>query len=309
MKKNIHSIYSCLLFTLIIIVTCAVIEPDTQKPEVTVDSPPNDVVVGDVINIEVSALDNDGVERIEYYFDAKHDSAGDDFERPFEHQLDLSQLSLTLGSRHTIFAKAFDAAENEMISNFVTVYYKWIELIEDDNESFKRDIKKIYIRNTDTSLQFRVEYHGEWSDPYERLSGMNFAVFLDTDSNLNTGLPPGAVQTFFGSFFGINDSLKYSAGDISPEYLIVIGVEGDGVWGWNENLFTWEALDSPEFIRMEQDTNYFEVGVNLENLQIQDTLDIVTANITFSPDTSYWDWVPDRGHLRYVKNSGFYIGE
>lgn len=309
MKKVNQFIYYLILSQLILVSYCAVIEPDTQKPEVTVVSPPNDVVVGDKLNIEVAALDNEGVEKIEYYFDAKHDSTGDDFEKPYEHQWDLSQFSLLLGSRHTIFAIAFDEAENEMISNFVTVYYKWIELIEDDDESFKRDIKKIYARNTETSLQFRIEYNGEWSDPYQRLSGINCAVFLDTDSNPNTGLPQDTVQTFFGSFFGINDSLKYSAGDISPEYLIVIGVEGDGVWKWDQNLFDWVSFDSPQFVTIVNDTNYFEMGVNLNNLQIQDTLDIIGTNITFTPDTSFWDWVPNRGHLRYVKNSGFYIGE
>lgn len=309
MKKAKQFIYCLLMFQLILVSYCAVIEPDTQKPEVNLVSPPNDVVVGDSLYINVTASDNEGIKKIEYYFDAKHDSAGDDYEKPYEHQLDLSQLSLILGSRHTLFAKAFDEADNEMISNFVTVYYKWIELIEDDNEPFKRDINKIYVRNTETSLQFRIEYNGEWSDPYQRLSGINCAVFLDTDLNSNTGLPQDTVQTLFGSFFGINDSVKYSAGDISPDYLIVIGVEGDGVWKWDQNRFDWVWFDSPQFVTIVNDTNYFEMGVNLASIQIPDTLGVVTANITFSPDTSYWDWAPNNGHIRYIKNSGFYIGE
>ncbi|MBD3287700.1 hypothetical protein GF337_02750 [candidate division KSB1 bacterium] len=309
MKRVTQIIYYLLVSQLILVSYCAVIEPDTQKPEVKLVSPSNEVVVGDSLHIRVTASDNEGIEKIEYYFDAKHDSSGDDYEKPYEHQLDLSQFSLILGSPHTLFAKAFDETDNEMISNFVTVYYKWIELIEDDNESFKRDINKIYVRNTETSLQLRIEYNGEWSDPYQRLSGMNCAVFLDTDLNSNTGLPQDTVQTYYKSYFGINDSLKYSAGDISPEYLIVIGVEGNGIWKWDQNIFGWVSFGQPQFVTMVNDTNYFEIGVNLTDLQIQDTLDVVAANITFSPDTSYWDWVPNNGHLRYIKDSGFYIGE
>jgi hypothetical protein len=260
MKRVQQIIYYLLISQVILVSYCAVIEPDTQKPEVKLVSPSNEVVVGDSLHINVTASDNEGIEKIEYYFDAKHDSSGDDYEKPYEHQLDLSQFSLILGSRHTLFAKAFDETENEMISNFVTVYYKWIELIEDGNESFKRDINKIYVRNTETSLQFRIEYNGEWSDPYQRLSGMNCAVFLDTDLNPNTGLPQDTVQTYYKSFFGINDSLKYSAGDISPDYLIVIGVEGNGIWKWDQNIFGWVPFDQPQFVTMVNDTNYFEIG-------------------------------------------------
>ena len=91
-------------------------------------------------------------------------------------------------------------------------------------------------------------------------------MFLDTNSNPNTGLPHGNIQSLFGSFFGINDSLKYSTSDISPEYVIVIGVEGDGIWKWDLNSSDWVSFDTPEFVTMINDTNYFEIGINLNNL-------------------------------------------
>ncbi|MBN2354590.1 hypothetical protein JXO59_00670 [candidate division KSB1 bacterium] len=291
------------------IINCAVVEPDTIKPEIKITYPTQDVVVGDTLLIRVEASDNEGIARIEYYFDAQHDSTGDDTSEPYEHLLALDQFTLSLGGRHTLFAKAFDEVENEMISNFVRVYYKWIELIVDENEPFKRDIYKIFIRNTDVSLQFRLEYHGEWSDPYQKLSGINCAIFLDTDSDAATGMPQDTVQTLYDSFLTMNDSLRYSAADIGPDYMIVIGLEGDGVWKWDAAGVNWTFFDSPQFVSMVKDTSFFEIGVNLKSLQIEESLDIVTANITYTPDETFWDWVPDNGHIRYDKNAGLYIGK
>lgn len=277
------------------------VEPDTQSPELEFTYPLNNYVVGDSISFKVSAIDNEGVTKVEFYVDDSHIADADDESEPYEYIMDVSGFEI--GSLHTVYSKAYDDAGNSSISDTVNFYYKWIMLLEDNNEPFERDLDKVYIRSTSTTLEFRVETNGNWVDPHDREGeSIDCALFIDTDQNPNTGLSP-------------QDSNWYSVGDIGPDYVAVIGVEGDSLWSWDEiyneedstTYFSWNQLSDFEYLDLQNNTNYFEVSLRLSDIGNPDSIDIVVANITFETDTSYWDWSPNEGHLTY-EIDGLYVG-
>jgi hypothetical protein len=90
---------------------------DVEAPQVRVTNPsPGSMVNGNVI-IEVSADDNDGIDRIAVYID-------DDLETilvmmPYTYVWDTFQY--VDSTSHAIYARAFDRAGNESASQAVTV--------------------------------------------------------------------------------------------------------------------------------------------------------------------------------------------
>ncbi len=204
---------------------------------------------------------------------------------------------------HILFAKAYDNAGNSTISDTIKFYYKWVLLLQDENEPFPRDLDKVYIRSTSTTLEFRLETNGNWSDPHEDEDGegIDCAIFLDTDRDPNTGLTP-------------QDSLWYTVGDIGPDFVAVVGNEGDSLWTWgwvtvgDTTINSWEKFTDFDYLNLQNNTNQFEVGINLEDIGNPQIVDIVTANLTMEPDTTYWDWAPNDGHITY-EIDGLYIGK
>jgi hypothetical protein len=45
-------------------------------------------------------------------------------------------------------------------------------------------------------------------------------------------------------------------------------------------------------LNLSNNTNFFEVGINLIDLGNPTKIDIVSANISSEPDSTYWDWAP-----------------
>jgi hypothetical protein len=165
---------------------------------------------------------------------------------------------------------------------------QWVLLKEDDNEPFSRDLNKVYVKSSSTSLEFRVKVNGVWNDPRSINGGINCAIFLDTDRNSNTGLKPDKSYWL------------YQVNDIGPDYAVIVGIEGDSLWRWDSNKKDWKNLTAPKYLKIETDSDSFEVGINVQDIGSPSLIDIVVSNITYiEPDTSYRDWLPNTGHITY----------
>lgn len=91
---------------------------DTQAPTVSITYPANnDTVQVPVVRITASASDNTGIQRVEFYVD--NNEIGEDFDLPYEQDWSIS--SYQNGSTHSIYAKAYDHADNSTQSDIVTV--------------------------------------------------------------------------------------------------------------------------------------------------------------------------------------------
>lgn len=90
---------------------------DNESPDVQITNPANGSVVSGTVNITAEATDNKGVEKVEFYIDGVIVSTSTS--RPYTYS--WSTTSLQDSSSHTIYAKAFDAADNEGISQTVSV--------------------------------------------------------------------------------------------------------------------------------------------------------------------------------------------
>jgi len=294
--KKIYTLVSFSIF--IVLFSCSENstepEKDTQIPVVSIVSPVTNSVLTDTVTIQVNATDNSGVSKVEFYIDNVKQFNADDFAEPFEYFWDLS--SSQIGDIHTIFVKAYDEAGNIGISDTIRIYYKWILLFQDENENFPRDINKLFVRSSTTNIEFRVEMNGNWDDPHNLEGGIDCAIFLDTDQNPNTGFKPDTSYCY------------YQVNVIGADFVVVIGYEGDSLWSWNSVDTTWESFEDFNYLNLSNNSNYFEVGINLTDLGNPSKIDIVSANITFESDSTYWDWAPNENHLTY-EIDGLYLGK
>lgn len=268
-------------------------ETDKQPPDISVTYPTTNSVIGDTITFKINAIDNNSVAKVAFFID--NTLKVEDNAKPYEYFFEPSNMDI--GSIHTFFAKAYDDAGNSTISDTVNFYYQWILLLQDENEPFPRDLDKVYIRSTSNTLEFRVETNGNWVDPHadEDGEGIDCGIFLDTDQDPNTGLTP-------------QDSLWYTVGDIGPDFVGVVGNEGDSLWVWNSADSKWDKFEDFDYLNLQNNVNYFEVGINLVEIGNPEIVDIVTANITMEPDTTYWDWAPNEDHITY-EIDGLYLGK
>lgn len=90
---------------------------DTIKPTVVISFPANNSVVSGVVTIQVTADDNVGVVKVEFYVDGA--KIGEDTSSPYECNWNTDNLQYN--SQHTIQARAYDNAGNIGESSIITV--------------------------------------------------------------------------------------------------------------------------------------------------------------------------------------------
>ena len=156
-------------------------ESDNQSPVISVEYPMNNAVVGDTITFNINATDNINISKVAFFID--NTLKIEDTEKPYEYFFNSSNMDI--GSIHKFYAKAYDDAGNSTISDTITFHYKWLLLVQDENEPSPRDLdlSKIYVRSTTTTttIEFRVEMNGNWSDPYDAGKEQLYCnIFLDT---------------------------------------------------------------------------------------------------------------------------------
>lgn len=111
MKKTITGI----TFSIILWWACGSV--DTQAPEVLITDPNNNSMVSGTVIVSIGATDNEGVEQVDLYID---DTLVATFTvSPYRYSWVTD--SLPDNSQHTIFARAYDAEENEGTSSTVAV--------------------------------------------------------------------------------------------------------------------------------------------------------------------------------------------
>lgn len=289
---------SMFLIIFVVLFSCSenTTEPDkdTQIPDVSIFSPVTNSVLTDTVTIQVNATDNSNISKVEFYIDNVKQTGADDLTEPFEYFWDLS--GSTIGDIHTLFVKAYDEVGNIGISDTIKIYYKWILLLQDDNETFPRDIDKLFVRSSTTNLEFRVEMNDNWDNPHNIEGGIDCALFLDTDQNPNTGLKPDTTYW------------HYQVNDIGADFVGIIGFEGDSLWNWNSADTTWDKFEDFNYLNISNNSNFFEVGINLIDLGNPTNINIVSANLTVETDSTYWDWAPNENHLTY-EIDGLYFGK
>jgi len=187
-----------------------------------------------------------------------------------------------------ISAIAYDTAGTEILNDTAMVHYLWKRLLTDNDEaSMERDIKSIYVRNTDSLLELRAETYGDWVYYNSRLEGIDLVLFFDTDTDPVTGRK--IVNDPSGGTIPIND--------IGAEYRVIIGFHGNDLDSWSGS--EWVSQGEVDYLNITDSTNFFEVGIDLSSMVYPITLDMVFAN--FNWEVYEYDWAPNQGqgHVTY----------
>ena len=103
------------IFGVICMLRCGSV--DVEIPEVRLTNPTPGTVVGGNVTIEIAADDNEGIDRIVLYIDDGIETTL--FTMPYIYLWDTSGYADS--TSHTMYARAFDRAGNQAISETVTV--------------------------------------------------------------------------------------------------------------------------------------------------------------------------------------------
>jgi hypothetical protein len=295
--------YSLLFsFILLLVVNCFVSNPDPDQPFVEIISPKDSVIIMDSTIVKVNAQDDDQVNRVALFIDSNTDSTLYRYSGPYQFPINFNKKFKVIGSKHIFYAKAWDDDENEMISTFVTLFYKWMMVEKDNDEQFDNDINKILLRHQSDIMEFRLELNDKWTNPGLN-TGLNAAIFIDADRNSETGLNPATqVDTVATDTTIIPEgNISYVVNDIGPDYAIILGLNRNLLYEWDQNKKNWTQLSSSiDYNNLSPDTNIVEIGVPLNKMDnIANKIYIVALNLSFESGKAYWDWAPDTSHIEY----------
>jgi len=266
--------------------------PIPPLPEIAIAYPPDGAVIGDSVVVWVNALDDGVIPMLEYYVDdylfAVHDNvlAADS---AVWHPEDAE-----LGSRHVLTARAVSADSLSFeLADSIEIYYQWELLAADSNESDGVNLKRVFARNSDAALEFRIETYGTWASAHS-WGGLDCALFWDTDLDSSTGLT-------------VDDTIWYTVNDLGPDFAALLGAEGDSLMYWDEGRDRWTGLAGIEALSLTDSTDYLEFGIAITAIGSPEEINIVAANLDGSASATLTDWAPDAGHISY-RLDGTYIG-
>ncbi len=267
--------------------------PDPSIPLVTILSPNDSAIVGETVDITVSATQPDGIDKVELYVGGM---LVDSVLNPSGNVTFNWDASIwNVGEMHNIYAKAY-ASGYENTSQTVTLIYLWQEVAFDINDPWSTDIKRIYKRTTNTLLELRYEFWENWTFPYIYDSindttyydpSLDLAIFFDTDRNRNTGS---------------NQIGDGTLNDIGADYRVILGFHG------GDTAFAKVALNNSEWIpvydtngfarhEVPRDTNVLELAIPWSDLDNTGMVYLLSINVNLEDgENNYkFDWVPDKG--------------
>jgi len=253
------------------------------------------MVIGDTVTISATAFANLGsVAFVEFLVGGVIQTGSRDSVAPFSYLWDASATDTSSANLLTI--RAVDNNGNSSVSSPVTLHHLWRMLLTDPDESWPRDINTVAVRSTPTQLQFRMTTNGVWADYRNKLDGLAFVLFIDTDQNPFTG------RTGFEFFpFPIND--------IGAEYRLQLGNFGDSISVFDAVNVKWQVVRQLTGLNVIAPVNdsVFELRINLSEIGSPSVIDIVAANIYQTSSTISWDFAPDQsnGHITYVIDGSF----
>ncbi|HYW68694.1 MAG TPA: hypothetical protein VE960_03745, partial [bacterium] len=183
----------------------------------------------------------------------------------------------------------WDSDGNHGQSNEMPVHCRWRRFIRDGNEIWGGDIDFVYVRSTETLLEFRVGINGHWNDPHDPDYGIDIGILLDVDQDQSTGLneyTPG----------------WYPPNDIGADFGASVGWEGDALWIWNEADKLWVVHGDYAYTSIPNSGSRFDVGIYRADIGNPSAVDVVAVGAAVS-----FDWAPDTGHATYLM-AGLYVG-
>jgi hypothetical protein len=272
---------------------------DPMIPTAFIWKPSDRVIIGDTVTIQVLAGHLVAVTKVEFYRNGQHIAEADDNTYPYEYLWDAS--AETLGSEHSIHARAHEAEGRVGFSDTITLFYQWEELVTDANDLWATDIKRILARSTDTTIEFRYEFWEPWFDPYDTIpddTTLDLGIYFDTDRDGGTGRT---------DFDGTN------LNGIGAEYRVIIGMHG-----WDTTLAIWTGswqkvydYTGFKYLNLPPFESTLEFGMKWNDIGNPQSMRMVSINLFyFSTESFVPDWAPDQGSgYVTVPRENRYIGE
>jgi hypothetical protein len=259
---------------------------------VSFDSPTNNSVFEDSINVKFSFQNINAVEEVDFYVnDVKvvtqtKGISGFDFKwKPANPQS---------GESYVLKAATKDRDGNVTYSMRAKVGYKWLEIINDKNEDWEKNVKTVFVRNSSTQLHFKADAYSPWVVPFSTTGGISFGIFIDTDSDVSTGLRSSITD------FG------YTLNYIGADYLAIVGFENNKLYKWNESTTSWVPKGNLTYLLLQNNSSTLQFGINKSDFGNPASIRFVGLMLTTVPGLSMnWDWVPDTGFAEYTLDKSY----
>lgn len=260
-------------------------------PGVVSLAPVDSAVATGTIDLFFVASHPIGIARYELYVDGALDQS--DISTAGTHTFSYDFSSFEIGSVHSFYCIAYDAADNAGYSDTLNLIAHWEIMAIDGNDDFNpldvpNDVRKILSRSTDSTLELRIEYGYDWVYPYVD-TAVDLGLFFDTDLNGQTGRRDAAADSLNG---------------IGADYRMILGLHGGDTClsVWNEVAVRWDLIyDTTGLVyhNLPQDTNVMEISLKWDDLMVVSSLYLVGVNVYFpdqnDPNFFITDFVPDRG--------------
>jgi hypothetical protein len=160
----------------------------------------------------------------------------------------------------------------------------WMHVLTDGDTGTAPNVDSLFVRSSESELQFKLTTHGTWADPWDALAGFTAAFLLDTDRDPITGL-------------SASDQHYYSPNDIGADHLLVAGAEDLALFTWDEAAGEWSSRTGLTTSSLPADTNVLVAGVSLAELDDPAGLDLVVGWTLYREQEQVLDWAPDHGHI------------
>jgi len=290
--KNIKFFFLLLIFFGIFLTCENPEEPDTTPPVVSIQSPISGAKVSEIVKIVVSASDNKGIEKVEFYID---DSLYySDFQEPYEYYWNTCLNDDN--SEHIVKVKAYDESENFTLSQPIL-------LIVDNISSYPNAIRIdsimfengkftiIWNKSIDNDFQsYKLEKSlqniPEEYDAIYMTNEINDTVFIDTNVNPLIFQYYRITVTDTVGLITIGE-IKSSSLDPVPRPVNVVSV----TYSFDEMIIEWEESSDLDF------NNYKLLYSENENGS-KDTLityfnrSVKSHTLTeFDPTHENWFWI------------------
>ena len=317
--NNLQSLYSWTFTT------------PTVTPNVSTFQPSDSIIIGDTITFAVFGSNPIGIDTIRFYINntwvgTSNFIGTSNFNGYAEFLYDAS--SLIIGAENRMYAIAYDSVGNFGYSDTLSFFYLWEQIFAEGNDGYNQlqvpnDLRKMFARSTDSTLELRYEYGYNWTSAYSDTSclrvyncglgpdtvycsdtAVDLGIFLDTDLNINTGRRLAAGDTL---------------NDIGADYRIILGLHGgtDALASWSSSITSWSTIyDTLGFTNhnIPQNSKIMEIGLLWTDIGNPNSVDIVNVNVLFknfcNPDDFYSDFMPDRStnsHIN-IRRENRYIG-
>ena len=285
------------------------------KPNILIYAPSDSSIISDFTDVSILGSHPVKLDSVNYYFNGSF--IGQDTSNNFTFSLDASGSAIA--SENSLYAVGYSATADTGYSDTLTLFYEWMEVWSEGNDGLPptvNDLRKMFARSTDSTLELRYQYGYDWSTAYLDTSclvihncgngpdtnfcsdtAIDLAIYLDADLNQQTGVQDGAGQQL---------------NDIGAEYRVIIGFHGgdDAFARYNSSLpdsLRWETqFDTTGFTvhSVPQDTNIMEIGIRWEDMNFPAGVNIVNANAAFldycDPNNFIVDFMPDRSTNTHV---------